>query len=304
MSKTGKQQDWKKVNSELFEAFLWYSVVKVHGDLSLTYKLFGLAKTGVEVVMRCTAQIQITIGFIDLIVGDSDVIQSNRDGGVVQHLREKQELPRVVVTHYHLVEGEGLPESVSRHLDVQVKIVCDSFQDPIDGFPIQRFVAVLSSVGFTSEHIVTEGNSRCMLQIQDHCIDDCCVDGDVSVLFLLPCVSGLLFEDWETILKGEVVIDQIGEPKHSEITDSKSKVNTNNEQHIVTVAFILDQVVGDPHDVIHRLDWFGSMLRSQHVFGSLFSRSDQSSAEFDSILLDRCEVYDLSISEIVSDDSF
>ena len=76
-----------------------------------------------EVVAGCATQVQLPIGFLNLFTGNSDIVQSLSCGGVPHHLLEKQELPGVIVRHYHLMVSEGLTQCMSGHLDVEVEVV-------------------------------------------------------------------------------------------------------------------------------------------------------------------------------------
>ena len=96
-----------------------------------------------------------------------------------------------------------------------------------------------TTVGLASEHIVTQADARCVLQIGDDCLTDCSVDGDVPVTLVLPSIAGLLLEDGEAGLEGQVLVDEVGEAELTEVAHSKSKVDTNDEEHIVTEALVV-----------------------------------------------------------------
>ena len=84
----------------------------------------------------------------------------------------------------------------------------------------------------------------------------------------------------------------MSEPKHTEVTDAKSKVDTNNEQHIISESLLSNQELRDTDDVVHALDGLGGVLDSEvgmYLFGS---GGDEASLELTAALLDGGDVDD------------
>ena len=105
---------------------------------------------------------------------------------------------------------------------------------------MDRLVAGTAMIGFASEHVVAETQTRSIFQIEFDSGTDSGVDSDVAVPLMLPGVAGLLFEDGEGRLEHHVVIDKVGEAKHPKVAHSKAEVDANDEQHVVSVSLILD----------------------------------------------------------------
>ena len=133
-----------------------------------------------------------------------------------------------------------LPESMSGHLDVEVKVFGDTLENSVHRVPMDRLVLGATMVGLTSEHIVTQirrlGEA---LQVCDDSLFNCSVNGDMTILLVLPGVAGLLFEDWEAGLECHIVIDEMSESELPQVAHSQSKVDANDEEHIVTEAPIV-----------------------------------------------------------------
>ena len=94
-------------------------------------------------------------------------------------------------------------------------------------------------VGLASEQVVAQAHIGSVLQIGDDGLANGCIDGDVTVPLVLPGIAGLLLEDGEAGLEGHVVIDEMSEAELPEVAHSKSEVDANDEEHIVTVAPIV-----------------------------------------------------------------
>ena len=94
-------------------------------------------------------------------------------------------------------------------------------------------------VGLATEQVIAQAHIGGVLQIGDDCLSNSGVDGDVAVSLVLPGIAGLLLEDGEAGLEGHIVIDEMSEAELPEVAHSESKVDANDEEHIVTVAPIV-----------------------------------------------------------------
>lgn len=167
------------------------------------------------------------------------------------------------MAHQHLVVAERLTQRMGGHFHRQVEFIGDALQEPVNRFHTQRLVDVAATVGLTAEHIVTQADIRCVLQIESHRFNDGVVDSDVAVLLALAGVARLLLEHGEAVAECAVVVNKIGEPKHPQVAGAESKVDTDDEQHVVTIAPVGNKVLGDAEDIIQALDRFGSVLCSK-----------------------------------------
>ena len=84
----------------------------------------------------------------------------------------------------------------------------------------------------------------------------------------------------------------MGEAQRAKVADTKSKVNANDEQHIVSETLLSNEELGDADDVIHTLDGLSSVLDSKVVVHLLSSGSDETSLELTAALLDSSDVDD------------
>ena len=84
----------------------------------------------------------------------------------------------------------------------------------------------------------------------------------------------------------------MSESKHTEVTDTKSKVDTNNEQHIISEPLLSNQELRDADDVIHALDRFSGVLDSKVGMYLFSSGGDEASLELTTALLDGGDVDD------------
>ena len=109
---------------------------------------------------------------------------------------------------------------------------------------------------------------------------------------MLACVPSLLFQNGEPVTEVAIIIDDVGEAQRAKVADTKSKVNTNNEQHIVSKALLPNEELGDADDVIHILDGLSSVLDSKVGVHLLSSGSDKTSLELTAALLDGGDVDD------------
>ena len=85
--------------------------------------------------------------------------------------------------------------------------------------------------------------------------------------------------------EGKVIVDQMGEPQDSQVTDSQPKVNSNNEEHVISPSLLADQELGDTDDILHALDRLSSVLRCQLVGGVLGCWGDKSSLDLQAVLM-------------------
>lgn len=245
-----------------------------------------------QIVVVDAAEVEVPIGFINLFTGDTDVIQSLSSGGVTEYLLEEQQFAGVVTTHHHLMIGEGLTQCVGSHTITKTKVFGDTLKHEVNGLLADRLVFVYSIIGLAAEHIVAEVNAGCVLKVQGHSFYNCCVDGDVTVALTLACVSRLLFQNRKTVTEGAVIIDDMSEPKHTEVTDTKSKVDANNEQHIISEPLLSNQKLRDADDIIHALDGFSGVLDSKVGMYLFSSGGDEASLELTAALLDGGDVDD------------
>ena len=92
-----------------------------------------------------------------------------------------------------------------------------------------------------------------MLQVKSDSFDDGHVDRDVPVLLDLTSILSLLLQDSEPILKGKIIIDQVGESSLNQVAHTKTKVDTYDKEHVVPPSLILHKIVRDDQDVLHAL---------------------------------------------------
>ena len=65
-----------------------------------------------QVVAGDASKVEVTVRFVNLFTGDTNVVQSLCSCGMAEHLLEEQKLSRVIAAHNHLVVGEGLTQRV------------------------------------------------------------------------------------------------------------------------------------------------------------------------------------------------
>lgn len=196
-----------------------------------------------QVGLRPRAEVQLEVSILNLFSGDADVVQCLSRCTMAEDLLEEQQLAWVIVAHQHLVEGERLAERMCRNVDVEAKRSTDFLQNSLYRVAVHRGVGSTTSVTLSSEHIVTELHARCILQVEGDCIDHSIVDGDVSVLLNLPGVSRLLLKDGEGCFEPELIIDDVGEPEREQVADTEPEVDTNDEEHVVSVSPVGDEPV-------------------------------------------------------------
>ena len=245
-----------------------------------------------QIVVVDAAEVEVPIGFINLFTGDTDVIQSLSSSGVTEYLLEEQQLAGVVAAHDHLMVSEGLTQRVGRHAITKTKVFGDTLKHEVNGLLADRLVFVHSVIGLAAEHIVTEVNTGRVLKVQGHSFYNCCVDGDVAVALTLAGVPRLFLQNGKAVTEGAVIIDDMSEPKHTEVTDAKSKVDTNNEQHIISEPLLSNQELRDTDDVVHALDRLSGVLDSKVGMYLFSSGGDEASLELTAALLDGGDVDD------------
>lgn len=84
----------------------------------------------------------------------------------------------------------------------------------------------------------------------------------------------------------------MGEAQGAKVADTKSKVNANDEQHIVSETLLPNEELGDADDVIHTLEGSAACSHSKVGVHSLGGGSDETSLELTAALLDGCDVDD------------
>ena len=211
---------------------------------------------------------------------------------MAEHLLEEQELSRVVAAHNHLVVCERLAQCVSGHPVTKAKVFGDTLQDGVNGSPVDGFVLVASVVGFATEHEVTEPNVGGVFQVERNCFDDGGIHRYVAVALVGSCVLGLLLQNSEPVTEGALIVDEVGEPQGDKVTDTQSKVDAHDKQHIVSVPLLSNEELGDADDVVHILDGLSSVLVGK-LLGYLFgSGGDEASLELAAALLYGTEVDD------------
>ena len=245
-----------------------------------------------QIVVVDATEIEAPVCFINLFAGDADVVQSLSSGGVTKYLLEKQQLAGVVAAHHHLMIGEGLTQCMGRHTITKAKVFSDTLKHKVNGLLADRLVFVHSIIGLAAEHIVTEANVWSVLKVQGHSFYNCCVDGDIAVALTLAGVSRLLLQNGKTVTESTIIIDDMSEPKYTEVTDTKSKVDTNNEQHIISEPLLSNQELRDADDVVHALNRFSGVLDSKVGMYLFSSGGDEASLELTTALLDGGDVDD------------
>lgn len=243
-----------------------------------------------QIIVLDATKVKHPVGFVNLFAGDADVVQRLSCGGVAKHLLEKQELPGVVAAHDHLVIGERLTQRVGSHPITKTEVFRHTLQHGIDGLLADGLVLVTSIIRGTAEHIVAQVDTRGILQIEGNCFHHGGVDGDVTVALMLPSVLGFLLQNGEAVTEGTVVIDEVGEPEGSQVTHSETKVDTNDEQHIVSKPLFLNEELGDTDDIIHTLDGLSGMLLGKLTVNLLSGGGDETSLELTAALLDGGDV--------------
>lgn len=89
---------------------------------------FALYKVAIDqIIVVYATEVHVTVSFINLFAGDTNIVQSLSGSGVTEHLLEKQKLTGVVATHHHLVVGKGLAERMGRHPITKTEVTSDTF---------------------------------------------------------------------------------------------------------------------------------------------------------------------------------
>ena len=84
----------------------------------------------------------------------------------------------------------------------------------------------------------------------------------------------------------------MGEAQRAKVADAKSKIDTNNEQHIISEPLLSNQELRDADDVIHALDRFSGVLDSKVGMYLFSGGGDEASLELTAALLDGGNVDD------------
>lgn len=80
-----------------------------------------------KVVVGDASEVEVTVGFVNLFAGDSDIVQSLSGGRVTEHLLEEEKLPGVISAHDHLVVSKRLTKRVSGHPVSKTKVSRNAF---------------------------------------------------------------------------------------------------------------------------------------------------------------------------------
>ena len=122
------------------------------------------------------------------------------------------------------------------------------------------------------------------------------------IRFSFSCISGFNLKDRKPIFKGTVRIDKMRKLKHTQITDPKTKVDSNNEKHVVSISLIRNQVFGNCNQIRRVFDRIRCVFRCEVVAYFFGCRCDQSVCEA-SCLFEIADVNRISLREIVIQDS-
>lgn len=156
-------------------------------------------------------------------------------------------------------------------------------------------IGITAVIGLTAEHIITESNARSIFQIERNRFNDSSVDSDVSILLNLSGVLSLLLQNGKAVTESAIIVNQMAEPEGGKVTHTKTKVDTNDEEHIISEPLLSNKELGDADDVIHILHWLGGVLSSELLLNILCSGGDETSLELTAALLDRANVDDCAI---------
>ena len=188
--------------------------------------------------------------------------------------------------------GEGLTQCVGRHTITKTKVFGDTLKHKVNGLFADRLVFVHPIIGLAAEHIVAEMNTGRVLKIQGHSFHNRCVNGNVTVALTLASVPCLLLQNRKAVTESAIIIDDVGEAQRAKVADTKSKIDTNNEQHIISEPLLSNQELRDADDVIHALDGFSGVLDSKVGMYLFSSGGDEASLELTAALLDGGNVDD------------
>lgn len=246
-----------------------------------------------KVVVGDASEVKVAVGFVNLFASDSDIVQSLSGGGVAKHLLEEEKLPWVVPTHNHLVVSKRLAEGVCRHSISKAKVSCNAFQHGINRSSMDWLILIRAIIGLAAEHVVTEPNTRSVFKIEGDRLNYCSVDGDVAVSLMLTGVLGLFLQNRESISEGAVIIDEVGEPKCDQVAHTEAKVNSNDEEHVVSITLLSNKELGNADDVVHVLDWLSGVFWGK-LLSYLFSGwGDEANLELTTALLDGSYIDDI-----------
>lgn len=181
---------------------------------------------------------------------------------------------------------------MSCHAVTKSKVTSNAFEHRVNGLLADGLILIHSVIGLAAEHIVTEANVWSVFKVQGDSFNNCGIDSDVAIALMLACVPSLLFQNGKPVTEGAIIIDDVGEAQRAKVADAKSKVNTNDEQHIVSETLLSNEELGDADDVIHTLDGLSSVLDSKVGVHLLSGGSDETSFELTAALLDGGDVDD------------
>ena len=209
------------------------------------------------------------------------------------YLLQESQLPRIITGHPHLMVTERLAKSVSRYMAVELQGIGSLFQYTFRAISSDRLIGVLARMMRGSEQIVAQAYVRSICQIEGDRIDYRLVDSHVSVPAYLSGILRLLLQYRESLFKSQILVNEIGEPQRQQVADTKPKVDTKDEEHVISVALMV--YIPFAHtlyisDVLYRV---ARMIGSQFVVCTFDCRSEQRRVDVDRKRIGRrrCEVY-------------
>lgn len=263
---------------------------------ALPYEELSFNKVAInQIVAGYATEVQPAVGFVNLLTGDTDVVQRLCGRRVTEHLLEEQELPWVIAAHDHLVVCECLTQRVGRHPITKSKVSGNTLQDIIYARPMDGLVFVASVIRLAAEHEVAETNTGGILQIERNRFDNGCVHCYVTVTFMSSGVPCLLLQNGEPVTEVTVIVDDVGEPEGGEVAHTETEVDSNDEEHIISEPLLANKELRYTDDVVHILDGFSGVLVGKLVCDLLSSGGDETSLELTAALLDGCYVDDACV---------
>ena len=132
---------------------------------------------------------------------------------------------------------------MSTHVVRKLQIFSNSFKQSFDAVAVNWLVLAIAIIADATEHIIRQLDVWCVNKVQVDSFSDSLVDRDASVLLSGSRIGCFLFKKLELRSVGETICDQMGKPECQQITNPKTKVDTNYEEHIVSVSLVLNQVI-------------------------------------------------------------
>ena len=132
---------------------------------------------------------------------------------------------------------------MSGHLIAKAEVIGNTLHDIVNGVAVEGLVRGRTVVALRPEHVIAQPHVGCILKVQGDSFDNGSIDGDIPVLLMLSGVLGFLLQNSKAVFEGELFVDDMGEPEQTQIADAKTEVDTNDEEHVVPVPFVLDEVL-------------------------------------------------------------